>query len=183
MTKTIVLFLGILLIALLDRLKHRFWIFSLLAFPSTVLHELMHFVVALLTNGKPIAFNVIPRNNGGSYKLGHVISSNPTWYNRGLIGLAPLFLIPMAWMLAHWMPSKHNIWVGILYAYTLGSMLYGSLPSSADWKCAWSAPIGTMILVLLCLFGGYVSLSDQLNLSSPSTVSKNKKNDNKSAYR
>lgn len=182
MSKTIVLFIGILLIALLDRLKHRFWIFSLLAFPSTVLHELMHFIVALLTNGKPIAFNVIPRNNDGSYELGHVISSNATWYNRGLIGLAPLLLIPMAWMLVHWMPSKHNLWVGILYAYTLGSMLYGSLPSSADWKCAWGAPIGTTILISLCLLGGYVALREQLNLSSPSTVSKTKI-DNKRAYR
>ena len=161
-----ILFLSVLIVALLDRLRHRFWIFSLFALPSTVLHESMHFGMALITNGKPAGFSVLPHREGNSYHLGHVLSRNFTWYNRGLISLAPLLLIPLAWACLAWLPERTELMVGAAWAYLFGSMLYGSLPSTTDWQSAWAAPIITATIIAGMLFGIYTTLGPIKNITA-----------------
>lgn len=60
--------------------------------PFTVMHESAHFVVALLTGGRPSSFSVLPRRAGGGWVLGSV-SSVPT-----LLSAAPTALAPLGWL-------------------------------------------------------------------------------------
>jgi hypothetical protein len=148
-----VLFTAVLIIALLDRLKHRFAVFALLAFPSTLAHEIMHFVVALIFGGKPSAMQLWPKRQSNNYALGHVVVRNSTRFNIGPIAIAPLLLIPLAWYLLRYVPTKPSWWQVLLWGAVIGSLLYGSLPSGADWRLAWKAPANTITLglLLLCL--------------------------------
>lgn len=45
-------------------LKRHFLLFSLAALPSTIFHELTHFLAALVTGGQPTGINLIPRRDG-----------------------------------------------------------------------------------------------------------------------
>ena len=153
MSREIALFAGIVIIALMERLKHRFHVFALVALPSTFFHECMHFLVALASKGRPVAMSLIPHRTDDGYHLGHVQVSNITWYNAGLIGLAPLLLIPLAWwLLTQQMPRRPAFWPGLIWGYLLASMVYGSLPSGSDLRIAWRAPLATLgILALIPL--------------------------------
>jgi hypothetical protein len=144
-----VLFTAVLVIALLDQLKHRFAVFALLALPSTLAHETTHFVVALLLGGKPSGMQLWPTRQGNHYALGHVTVRNSTWFNLGPISLAPLLLIPLAWYLLRYVPAKPSWWEVLMWGALLGSLLYGSLPSGADWRLAFRAPIGSALVVLI----------------------------------
>lgn len=147
-----ILFLAMILVALLDRLKHRFHLFALLALPSTFLHELTHYLVALVARGQPVGFSLLPLRHAHGYQLGRVRIANPTWFNRGVIGLSPLLLIPLALLvLREQVPVRATLWSGLAYAYLLSSMIYGCFPSSADWRMAWQSPIGLLAaLALVC---------------------------------
>lgn len=143
-----VLFTAVLVIALLDQLKHRFVAFALLALPSTLAHEFSHFVVALLLGGRPSGMQLWPTRQGNHYALGHVTVRNSTWFNLGPISLAPLLLIPLAWYLLRFVPAKPSWWEVLLWGGLLGSLLYGSLPSGADWKLAFRAPSSIAVIVV-----------------------------------
>ncbi len=148
-----VLFTAVLVIALLDQLKHRFAAFALLAFPSTLAHETMHFVVALILGGKPSTMQLWPKRQGNNYALGQVVVRNSTRFNIGPIALAPLLLIPLAWYVLRYVPAKPSWLQVLLWGAIIGSLLYGSLPSGADWRLAWRAPLSTigLLLFLLCI--------------------------------
>lgn len=154
-----VLFTAVLVIALLDQLKHRFAAFALLALPSTLAHETTHFVVALLLGGKPSGMQLWPTRQGNHYALGHVTVRNSTWFNLGPISLAPLLLIPLAWYLLRYVPAKPSWWEVLLWGALLGSLLYGSLPSGADWKLAIRAPIGSALVLLILAAGFWLALT------------------------
>lgn len=142
MSREIILFFGVLVITLLDRLKNRFWVFALLALPSTFFHELMHFLIALLTHGRPKSLSLLPRRDGGYYHLGHVQVANLTSLNAPFIGMAPLLLIPLAWwMTVTYLPTHADTWHGLGWGYFIASLLYGSLPSGSDWRIVWRSPV------------------------------------------
>lgn len=149
---TYVLFLAMIVVALLDRFKHRFYLFSLFALPSTFMHELTHFLAAIVTWGKPVGFSLLPQRGATGYQLGQVTIANPTWFNRGLISLAPLLLVPLTLVVLQGLvPVRVTFWPGILYAYLLASMIYGCFPSRTDWRMATKSPIGLLgALMLIC---------------------------------
>src|SRR5688572_29199551 len=78
------------------------WLFALLVLPGTTLHEVAHWLVAVLSNGRPHAPSVIPNFAGRRWTLGEVVIANPTWYNRAPIALAPLLLLPLAYFCYQW---------------------------------------------------------------------------------
>lgn len=60
--------------------------------PFTLMHESAHFMVALLTGGRPSSFSVWPRRTAGGWVLGSV-SSVPT-----ILSAAPTALAPLGWL-------------------------------------------------------------------------------------
>jgi hypothetical protein len=151
-----VLFLAMIMVALLDRFKQRWYLFALLALPSTFMHELTHFLTALITLGKPVGMNLLPQRSASGYQLGQVTIANPTWFNRGIIGLAPLLLIPGALVvLREGVPVRASLSPGVLFAYLLASMIYGCFPSVTDWRMARKSPLGLLAALSLICFAVY----------------------------
>ncbi len=119
-------------------LRSHIVIFSIAAFPGTLLHEFLHFIAGLLTFGRPTGFSVIPRRVSRGYALGSVRFAHVRWYNAWLIGLAPLLLLPMALFLLVWrVQGLHGfVLMEIFWAYLLATLIYASMPSWPDIKIA-----------------------------------------------
>lgn len=150
-------FAGIVLAATLGALQGRadragpFWQI-LVRLPGTFLHESAHFVVALLTGGRPAGFTIIPRRaaDGAArqvWVLGSVTVTNPSVLAAFPSGLAPLLLLPAAWLLYRswflWFPPDlpHTLLLYIAVVVCCGS----SLPSGRDLAVAFSRPLGVAL--------------------------------------
>ena len=157
-------FSGIILTIFLATIQGRigrigpFWQI-LYAIPGTLLHELAHFLVALVTGGRPSGFSIIPRPRecalaDGSQRrmwvLGSVSIGNAGTLSALPTGLAPLSLVAAAYYLySHWLfwyPAdlQHTL-IMYLSVYLL---CYSSVPSTQDIKVAFSSITG------LILYGG-----------------------------
>ncbi len=114
---------------------------AIFVLPGTFVHEMLHFVVGLVLNAKPVSFSVWPRKSGAStWTMGSVGFSNVRWYNGLAVGLAPL-LAPAA---ATWFApdaADWNIELGDLKYWLLAAPVFSMcLPSWADLKiCLASA--------------------------------------------
>ena len=122
--------------------------------PSTFLHELSHWLVALITSSSPGFPSVWPRRSPGGWQLGSV-KFRPKAWSAGWVALAPLVLLgPLSvWGLVRWEPETWaQAWLGgVFFAYTA----WGSIPSLTDWVIALKYPLGTIqVLVLLALVAG-----------------------------
>ena len=151
------IYLGVVLgfVLLLVLLRRSVALLSVVAFPGTLLHELLHFFVGLLLLGRPLGFSVIPRRVSHGYALGSVRFANVRWYNGCFIGLAPLLLLPLAlWLLAWrlhglqgWPPQE------LAWSYLLATLIYASLPSWPDIKIAaassWLLLLATAVYWML----------------------------------
>lgn len=61
--------------------------------PVTIMHELAHFVIALLLGGRPSGFSLWPRREAGGWRLGSVTA------RATLLSAAPTALAPLLWLL------------------------------------------------------------------------------------
>lgn len=148
------IYIGVVLgfVLLLHLLRRSMVLLSLAAFPGTLLHELLHFIVGLLLFARPSGFSVVPRRVTRGYALGSVHFANVRWYNGCFIGLAPLLMLPLAlWLLAWRMHGLHALPVQeIAWAYLLATLIYASLPSWPDLKVA--AASSWMLLLAMGMY-------------------------------
>lgn len=105
--------------------------------PGTLVHELLHLIVGLLLNGKPVTLSLWPRQSAqGQWILGSVGFINLRWYNAVFIGLAPLLAIALSMVLTPspvgWSLNQHDLWHWALTAPVLAMCT----PSATDWKLA-----------------------------------------------
>lgn len=154
------IYIGVVLgfVLLLYLLRRSMVLLSLAAFPGTLLHELLHFIVGLLLFGRPSGLSVLPRRVAHGYALGSVRFANVRWYNGCFIGLAPLLLLPLALSLLTWrMHGLQALQVQeIAWAYLLATLIYAALPSWPDIKVA-----ATSSWLLLLAVGIYWVMTDQ----------------------
>jgi len=126
--------------------------------PSTVMHELAHFAVALLLGGKPSAISVWPVKRGKRWKLGSVV------YRPTVLSTVPTALAPLGWLpiggylllkrhaLAH---GSIEMLCGIyLFAYLCAS---ASIPSPEDMQIVTSHPSSIMMWTLILCIAVYLS--------------------------
>jgi hypothetical protein len=119
--------------------------------PATVLHELSHWTVALVTGCRP-GFPVIwPKKDGKTWVLGSV-----TFHLRpgstALVALAPFWvLLPLALFLCTGTSNDtpREVGVGIFS----GFLCTGAAPSSTDLKIALGDPLGLLLFAVLCYCG------------------------------
>jgi hypothetical protein len=131
----------------------------LLGLPSTLAHELSHWIVALFLGARPSFPSIIPRKDGKNWVLGSV-----RFYVRtataALVALAPLWvLLPLSWGLVTAEPAltgEDAILRGVVIAY----LVRGCVPSSPDIKIALADPIGLAVFGLFATIGyqGILSL-------------------------
>lgn len=140
---------------LLNQAKRSFWLFSLLVLPGTLCHELCHWTLGHLLNGRPVRFTVVPRREGRGWVLGAVALSNLRWYNAFFIGLAPLALLPAAYGLLLWRLNGHPHlgWSEAAMVFLLANLVFGAIPSGQDLRIAARSPIGWLLLAGVLAWG------------------------------
>jgi hypothetical protein len=128
--------------------KRLFWAFTLLVLPGTLAHELSHWLLGILLNGRPSSFNLLPRREGRGWIMGSVSFANLRWYNAFFIGMAPLLLLPLAyWALVWRLDLKPTLrWQEVVAVYLIANLVYACLPSWMDIKAAARSPIGWLLL-------------------------------------
>lgn len=151
-THTTLLALDAVFIALCIITSHKItaskWLFALFVLPGTALHELAHWLVALLSNGRPRTPSLLPKFSTRRWTLGEVVIANPTWYNRAPIALAPLLSLPLAWF-CYWRWAHHlpvADWRHWLLLYVVAMALQGALPSREDIQMAWRQLLALLVL-------------------------------------
>ena len=144
------IYLGALAAALwvMSQARRSFWLLSLLALPGTFCHEGCHWAVGKVLNGQPVHFTVIPKREGHGYVLGSVGFANLRWYNAFFVGMAPLFLLPAAYLLFLWRLGARPAlgWPEATMVFLLASLVFGSIPSAQDLRIAGRWPLGWFLL-------------------------------------
>jgi hypothetical protein len=138
--------------AFLRGLRNSMWRIALLSLPGTIAHELAHFVVGAVLLAKPRGVSIWPRVQGHSWRLGSVSFGNIGLLNGAFVALAPLLLLPIAWLclvqvlLPLWKDSQWGWW--LLAGYLTATALFAALPSFQDIK------LGGRSLLLYAALGG-----------------------------
>jgi len=148
----------------------KFWLKSLFVLPGTTMHELMHFLIAVLTLSKITSFNLIPKVKWEN-SVPEVIYGSVGYISRLKlfdipINLAPLLLIPLSWLILHYfgyvnIPKHFNdiqfnykpIFTikGAIAALFVIEMLWASLPSSQDLKNVANGFMSISFLVFILI--------------------------------
>jgi hypothetical protein len=115
-----------------------FWI---LAWPGTIMHELLHAVVGFVMLAQPSNFSILPRRTEFGMELGSVGFDNLTWYNKLPIAVAPLLAIPIVFIATNSITFSTTV-TGFATVWILASMLSQCMPSKQDWQVGFSSPVG-----------------------------------------
>lgn len=134
------------------------WLYWLVAWPSTVLHEGSHWLMAWLLQGTPSQFHVWPdwaalwgqrpSGAGSAFSLGSV-QFIPNHYNSASVALAPLLLWPLTafWLCLAMRPKRWGL--RLMWLYVAASSLTSSWPSAPDWQLAWQVPASWPLALLV----------------------------------
>jgi len=133
----------VIVYGMLRAARHTLWRVALLSLPGTIAHELAHLVVGFLLNAKPHGFSIWPRPSGTGWTLGSVSFRNLGLFNGAFVALAPLLLLPIAWLcLVHllvplWVDGHWGWW--LLAGYLAATALFAALPSFQDLRVGGSS--------------------------------------------
>lgn len=114
--------------------------------PFTVMHESAHYLVALLTGGRPSSFSVLPRRTGGGWVLGSV-NAVPT-----MLSAVPTALAPLGWLaVGYYLMVFWEFRPVLVPEYLLVAVLYACsaacAPSWQDLKVAIRNPLSLFLWV------------------------------------
>ena len=148
-------------------------IFSILFLPGVFLHEVSHYIMAVILRVKTGRFSLIPQNLGnGKLRMGYIETAKTDFFRDALIGIAPLLTgglfvgfagLQKLGLLSLWdsltlmdpgkiIPSvqdvfsKPDFWLWFYLTVVVSSTM---MPSPSDRR-AW-VPLGVMIILLLGL--------------------------------
>ncbi len=138
-----------------QQVANRSFLFPLWYIFSTFLHELSHYLVALILGGKPTFPTIIPKKIGGIWVLGEVRLKNPHSIVLLPAGLAPLLLLGIAYYLTL-QPQSIPRDVAIFM------LLNASVPSIEDVRAGMSSPQGVLFWLAVSIVT-YALLSTHLS--------------------
>jgi len=139
----------------------RRWVplYALLVWPGTFLHELSHWLVAVVLGGEPTSPSIWPARTERGWRLGAVGIRRVRWFNALPIGCAPLLLAPLAALaLVHATRIDAGSWAHWALLYVATGAAVSCLPSLADWKLVWSRPFGSLAYLTLAACVCYLAL-------------------------
>jgi hypothetical protein len=117
------------------------WLYALVALPGTLMHELAHFVVALLLRAQPEFPSLVPTRVQGGWRMGSVaFRAGPV--RAAPIALAPLLLLPLAWWWTVAIMPRADWPLLAAAAWIAGALLSACLPSPTDLRLARPALLG-----------------------------------------
>ncbi|OGA17016.1 MAG: hypothetical protein A3I63_08425 [Betaproteobacteria bacterium RIFCSPLOWO2_02_FULL_66_14] len=122
----------------------------IVTWPATVMHELSHLLIALVTLARPTGMSVLPRRVDGAIELGRVTVKKANALNASLVALAHLVLLalPYALYAAAIQGRSVDCTTLIPVAFISASALYGSIPSRHDLIVALKRPLGALAIVV-----------------------------------
>ena len=125
-----------LLLAIVFRvLTRQHPIFFAFYLSGTILHELAHFFTGLVTNARPVRFSIFPRRGAGNqWILGSVSFANIRWYNAAFVGLAPvlILLVPFLIALIRIRTGQPFGWLDVGITVLIAPAFLSFLPSRID---------------------------------------------------
>ena len=144
-------FLMILLVIVLLKAKYavysNIYMSALVNIPGTFLHEMAHFLVGFLLNAAPTGFTLFPKKRGENYVMGSVTFRNVQFYNAIPSSLAPLLLLIIGYYFNRWFFSNIEVTylTYVLYVLLQTIIIENAVPSSTDFKVAFSYPLGVLL--------------------------------------
>ncbi len=121
-----------------------------LQFTGVLVHEMLHFIVGLVTRARPSSMSLVPRTEGGRLVLGSVGFVGLNWLNAWITALAPLLALPIIYGLASWRLTEgpqHFQWGDILIWLLFAPQCLNCWPSRADWRLVLiSWPLGVLVV-------------------------------------
>jgi len=137
------MFVEIILLSVVIRAFEGCWFYWIIAWPGTVIHECLHYIVGALMGAKPAEVSVFPERvaaNSEYRTLGYVAFCRINWFNAIPVGLAPLLAMPAVW----YMSSATMSWWMIAVLSSVTAQLW---PSRADYNIAFSRPFGILFWI------------------------------------
>lgn len=121
-------------------------------FPGTVVHELLHFIIGFMTFARPASFSIIPKRVEDGWVLGSVGFNGINSLNAIPTSMAPLLapaivLLTLPVMTNYIAIMDNKELLGIIYGFSLVSVVSNSIPSGADFKILFEKPFGIIIYV------------------------------------
>ncbi len=133
------------------------YLISLIYLPGTIIHEVSHYLAALILNLHPQEIRIFPVIEGRKVKLGHVLyEKNPHDFVRSLlVGIAPfLGALVSVWMIIQTKLFPGNAWwITILFGYLILTITANMFSSKQDLVDAgYLIPLGLIFVLLYYLF-------------------------------
>ena len=138
-------FITILILKMKEISKANIYLSGIVYFLGTFFHEMAHYIMALITTFKlPGRISIFPKsevvNGRKTITLGYVEVRNSSLniLNAFLIGMAPLSLLYLAYLVSKYFFIYYGIWfeVGIiayiLQSFLMATLIINSVPSRAD---------------------------------------------------
>ncbi|PAF53815.1 hypothetical protein BKH42_03545 [Helicobacter sp. 13S00482-2] len=120
-------------------------------FLGTFLHELFHFLMALMLRAKPrISFLFPKKMSDGSIMLGRVETSY-SWWKALPISMAPLLLLIVVYMVlrAYFLFFGFSFFSCAFYLYLAFVLIDSAIPSKQDFKIAFCSPMGVFLWIFI----------------------------------
>ena len=121
---------------------------------GTIFHELIHYIVGLILGARPTRFSLLPKATESGYVLGSVSFAGLRGWQAPPVALAPLVLLPVAYLIEQYFFSyvPFNLATYFAYVFALVVTIENALPSIADIKVATSSPL-SLFLWMMAIIG------------------------------
>lgn len=120
------------------RKKVQIYIYSLVFFPGTLMHELSHAIMAIILFIPIKSFRIVPKIEDEKIVLGHVIVEKKDFIRRALVSVAPLiFGIGILYSGIGFVVSRDffgSVWGYILTGYAVFQISNSMFISNEDFK-------------------------------------------------
>ena len=145
------------------------YIISGIFLPGTIIHELSHFIMALVLLLRVHDLRIFPEMRNNGIKLGHVIYEKRDIFSGIIVGIAPLiFGISFFWWLYSINLFTHNLWyiqiVKIYIMFVISATMFSSKQDLVD--IGYLIPI--LIIVVFCVY--YFNIDIRILFSNQSLI-------------
>ena len=136
-----------LIFAFLIRASQNSELFWVLAWPGTVVHEVLHYTVGFLLGAQPVEMSVFPKQ-AASRTIGYVNFESLNWFNALPTAMAPLLAIPIAWLLSTQVELALTL-TGAFWIWVVSSIVAQSWPSKVDFALGTQNKFGLFFWALV----------------------------------
>jgi len=157
-------FFTIMIAILIARIKINYfrniYIIAIINSIGTIFHELFHYIFGLILGARPANFSVLPKATESGYVLGSVSFNGLRGWQAPPIALAPLALLPIAYLIDQYffVYVSFNLATYFAYVFALVVTIENALPSIADIKVAARFPLSLLLWTIAVIGAATIAL-------------------------